>query len=76
MYDPARNEFLLCLLFFLQDTGRSHCNTDSKGERHRSPKKRHHNEARCFECKKRQLSRDQTENIPHYTLKGGGKKTN
>ena len=55
--------FLIYLPFFLQDRGRSPGNTDAKGERHRSPVKRNQNEARCFECKRRQILRYQMENI-------------
>ena len=50
------------------------CNTDAKRERHRSPVKRNCNEAKCFECKRRQLLQYQTENIAYYTLKGRDKK--
>ena len=60
--------------FFLQYRGKFPCNTDAKEERHISPMKRNHNKTRCFECRRRQLLRYQTENIAYYTLKGGGKK--
>ena len=73
-YSP-RNVFFLCLPFFLQERGRSRCNTDAKGQRHRSQVKQHHKEARCFVCTRRQLLPEQVENIAYYTYEGGEKMT-